>query len=294
MGTQAARRARDAVTTLAARLRGAGVGTPELDARLLVCAALAITHEQLLIDPERMLTREDEARLEPLARRREAREPVSRILGVREFRGREFALSDATLDPRPDSETLVEAALELFGDEQPGTILDLGTGTGCLLLALLAAFPGARGLGVDVSGEAVATARANAERLGLAGRARFREGDWLEGIDGRFDLVVSNPPYIPSGDIAGLEPEVARHDPAAALDGGPDGLDAYRRILPGLARVLGPGATALLEIGAGQESAVRAIAREAGLGPDARGTGHWRDLGGHVRCVALARQGVIQ
>ncbi|MGD9867829.1 MAG: protein-(glutamine-N5) methyltransferase, release factor-specific, partial [Hyphomicrobiales bacterium] len=125
-------------------------------------------------------------------------------------------------------------------------------------------------------------------------RARFREGDWLEGIDGRFDLVVSNPPYIPSGDIAGLEPEVARHDPAAALDGGPDGLDAYRRILPGLARVLGPGATALLEIGAGQESAVRAIAREAGLGPDARGTGHWRDLGGHVRCVALARQGVIQ
>lgn len=287
---QAARSLREAAATLAGRLRQAGIPTPELDARLLLCAAAGISHEQLLLDPGRPLTGAEQARLEQLAKRRENREPVSRILGRREFRGRDFLVSPATLDPRPDSETLIEAAAELYGDGAPGSILDLGTGTGCLLLSLLEAFPDACGLGIDISEEVVATARSNAERLGLADRARFRAGDWADGVEGAFDLVVSNPPYISSADIAGLAPEVARHEPRAALDGGPDGLAAYRRIAADLARVLASGGAVLLEIGAGQEVAVLEIANRAGLGPHPGRAGPWRDLAGHARCVALARQ----
>ena len=214
-----------------ARLRAAGVDTPELDARLLAEHALGLTREQLLMNPDAPVAPEAAARLHALVERRAAREPVSRILGERAFWTLELALNPDTLDPRPDTETIVEAALDaLPGRDAPLRILDLGTGTGCILLALLAERPNATGLGIDLSPQAVAAAAANAAPNGLAERARFQTGNWGDGLAERFDLVVSNPPYIPSGDIASLDPEVREHDPLRALDGGTDGLDAYRAI----------------------------------------------------------------
>jgi release factor glutamine methyltransferase len=205
------------------------------------------------------------ARLAEFAARRLAREPVARILGEREFWGLRFKLSPATLVPRPDTETVVRAALASAEARQGLRILDLGTGTGCLLVALLHERPGATGIGVDHSFEAVCTARRNAERNGVAARATFAVSDWGAAIEGRFDLIVSNPPYIPSGDIAGLAPEVRAHDPALALDGGEDGLAAYRAIFPEAGRLLAPGGALVVEFGKGQEGGLRAAARVAGL-----------------------------
>ncbi|MEC9367886.1 MAG: peptide chain release factor N(5)-glutamine methyltransferase [Pseudomonadota bacterium] len=281
-----------AMTEVAGRLRHAGLETPELDARLLLCSACRVSHESLLRESGRILLADERARLDGFCERRLGGEPVSRIVGRREFWGREFAVTSATLDPRADSETLIEAALALTqGREPPSEILDLGTGTGCLLISLLGEFPGATGVGIDASEEALAVARANAERLGFAGRARFVRGDWLVGQEGRYGLVVANPPYIPSTDLAGLAPEVAKHDPRRALDGGPDGLEAYRRIAENLETVLAPGGLVLLEIGAGQSEAVLAVFGACGFASLGSENGLWKDLGGHVRCVALARPG---
>jgi len=257
------------MTTLAAflerataALASAGLSDPRQEARWLVDALLG----ERRLDGARRLSAEEVARLEAALGRRAAREPLDRILGEREFWSLTFRLSPATLSPRPDSETLVEAALELLDDRaRPWRLLDLGTGSGCLLLALLSELPSASGLGIDLSPEAVATAAGNAARLGLADRARFLVDDWGAALTGPFDLLVSNPPYIESAMIERLEPEVRGSDPALALDGGADGLAAYRAILPQARRLLARGGALVLELGQGQAPAVLALAAAAGF-----------------------------
>lgn len=270
---------------LAARLSAGGSKSAGLDARLLVEGAIGSSHA----DPAAPLDTAAAAILDGYAERRLAAEPVWRILGEREFWGLRFRLSPATLEPRPDTETLVEAALDILKARrnEPLSILDLGTGTGCLLIATLSEFQQARGLGIDLSQEACATAAANAALNGLAGRATFRQGNWTQGIEGRFDLILSNPPYIRDDEIAGLAPEVRDYDPRLALDGGADGLDPYRDFAANLPRLLAPKGVIVLEIGAGQEADVVALMRQAGLAHF--GTRH--DLGGHARALIFAGRG---
>ena len=284
---------RDLLAAATARLRAAGIDSAALDARLLAGAALGWSREALLTRSGDTPPPEARARFEALLARRADREPVSRILGRREFWSLEFVLAPDTLDPRPDSETLVEAALALAPRDRALNILDLGTGSGCLLLALLTELPLAHGLGLDGAEGAVAAAAANADRLGLAGRARFLRRDWCEadwsvGLvpDGGFDLVVSNPPYIPALEISHLAPEVARFDPRAALDGGEDGLDAYRSLAPVLPGLLAADGLTVFEHGAGQGAAVVALVAAAGLVP----AGSRADLAGIDRCVLARRR----
>lgn len=270
----------------AERLRAAGVAEARRDSRLLLSHALGGRPDLVTGYPERPLAPDQAAAFRAAVGRRAAREPVARILGRREFWGLEFRVSPATLDPRPDSETLIEALLDRLPDPSaPLSLLDLGTGTGCLLLALLSELPAATGVGIDRSEEALAVARANAEALGLAARATFRQGDWAEGLDGGWQVIVSNPPYIVSAEIPDLPPEVARFDPRAALDGGVDGLAAYRRIASRLPDLLDRSGILALEIGAGQGDEVEAILAAAGLAP----LGRRRDLAGIERCVLAAR-----
>lgn len=265
-----------------ARLAAAGVDSAALDATLLLCAATAERREAVMAYPERLVEPGAADAYRFMIDRRAAREPVSRILGRREFWGLDFAVAAPVLDPRPDTETLVRAALDWL-DGRPGIrIADLGTGSGCILLALLHERPADSGLGIDISHEALGVARANAASLGLSARALFAAGDWTSGLpDGAVALIVSNPPYIPRQDIAGLEPEVAAYDPIGALDGGPDGLDAYRCIAADLNRVLAPGGAAFLEIGAGQEDDVVALLERGGAASVRR----FSDLSGRIRCL---------
>jgi release factor glutamine methyltransferase len=252
------------------------------DARLLLAAALGATRLDVAVAPERALSDEERRRFLGFVERRAAGEPASRILGRREFWSLELEIAPAVLDPRPDTETVVEAALEAVGDRsRPLDLLDLGVGSGCILLALLSELPNAEGLGVDRSEAAARVARRNADRLGLADRARFVVADWADPISGVFDLVVSNPPYIPRREIASLSPEVARHDPSAALDGGEDGLDAYRRLAAALPGALKPGAVVALEIGPGQAGSVARLLEQTGL--NLQGTRP--DLAGRPRCL---------
>lgn len=280
----------DAVRGAEARLTEAGVETPRLDARILTAAAADVTPDEIFLRPDNEFDGGAEARLDEMVARRAGREPVSRILGRREFWSLEFALTPDTLDPRPDSEVVVAAALDAVpARHQSLRVLDLGTGSGCLLLALLSELPRATGVGVDLVPGACEAARGNAARLGLAGRARIVQGSWDAAVGERFDLVVSNPPYVPSGDIPGLAPEVARHDPQLALAGGADGLEAYRAIAEVLPGVLAPRGAAFLEIGDTQADAVSGILANQGL---------WiaavhQDLGGRPRCVVAAREGGI-
>jgi len=260
----------------------AGSGTAGLDARLLIEGSIATENPE----PDMILPPEALARLGAFARRRQAGEPVWRILGEREFWSLRFQLSPATLEPRPDSETIVEAGLAELKDrrKEPLSLLDLGTGTGCLLIALLSELPRAKGLGIDLSQEACGTAAGNATLNGVAGRARFQQGSWTEGLAGPFDLIVSNPPYIPSGEIAGLSVEVREHDPILALDGGADGLGPYRIFARTLPALLAPGGIIVFEIGAGQGPDVVALMRTGGL--EFRGSRN--DLGGHERALIFA------
>lgn len=247
------------------RLRAAGVESPARDARLLLAHSLGVAHPALL-DRQHSISEAQAQTFEERIARRAAREPVSRIRGFREFWGMNFVLSADTLDPRPDTETLVEATLATFGvSPGPGRILDLGTGSGCILCALLKEWPTARGVGVDRSLGAVVAARHNAERLGLADRAAFVAGDWVGALAGSFDVIVSNPPYIPSLEIAGLEAEVRSFDPRAALDGGADGLAIYRTLAPALTRLLAPGGIVALEVGQGQAKEVASLLAGAAL-----------------------------
>lgn len=260
---EAARRA------LASQFKSVTIDSPELDARLLLGHALGLDLTGLITAAQRQLTADESTRVEAFARRRLAGEPVARILGVREFWGLPLQLSPATLVPRPDTETVVELALELLaagGDlARPLRIADLGTGTGAILLALLSELPGAQGYGTDISTQALQTAASNAANAGLSDRATFVDCDYASGLTGPFDLIVSNPPYIRSRDIAGLTVEVRDHDPVIALDGGADGLDAYRALIPQAAALLAPGAVLIVEAGAGQSNSIQALMSAAGL-----------------------------
>jgi release factor glutamine methyltransferase len=272
----------------AGALRQAGIATPELDARLLLCHAAGLSHEAYIARAREALRPDAATRLEGAIARRLKREPVARITGLREFYGRRFALGPATLDPRPDTETLVEAALDLVADkgwqDKPLNLLDLGTGSGAILVTLLAELPRARGVGTDLCPEALRIAAANARVHGVASRASFVAGDWLEAVAGRFDLILSNPPYLATREIAELSEEVAGYDPHLALDGGPDGLAAYRRIAARASEALAEDGRLLVEIGPAQAGAVADILKEVGLG--AEGPGHVRrDLAGRPRVV---------
>lgn len=251
---------------LAERFHAANIDAPLREASLLIRAASGLRAADLIADPDAPLG-ESALRIEALAQRRERGEPLSRIMGRREFWSLELTVSPDVLDPRPETETLVEAALARMAERRAEAlrVLDLGVGSGALLCALLTELPAAQGVGVDRSPAAAGVARANLEALGLAQRAQIRVGDWATGLDGPFDLIVSNPPYIRSGDIAALAPEVRDHDPHLALDGGADGLEAYRGLAPQIARLLAPKGWFLLEVGAGQAEDVAAIAVQAGL-----------------------------
>ncbi|MBV8592734.1 MAG: peptide chain release factor N(5)-glutamine methyltransferase [Caulobacteraceae bacterium] len=247
------------------RLESAGIDGPVIDARLLLEAATGASRTDIIADPHRPLDDEQAARLDAYLDRRAAREPVSHILGRKGFWKIMLKVTPDVLAPRPDTEAILDAVLADIPDDRPVAILDLGVGSGALLLSLLAERPLARGLGVDVSEAALAVARENAANLGLAPRAALMRGDWTAGLaPASFDLVVANPPYIPTADIAGLAPEVARHEPRLALDGGEDGLDAYRRLAPEILRVLRPGGRFAVEIGLGQGPDVAALFAAAG------------------------------
>ena len=248
------------------RLTAAGLDGPVIDARLLIEAASGASRTDILTDPHRMLTEEQAALLDGYLSRRERREPVHQILGRKGFWNIVLQINRDVLTPRADTEALVDACLKAFPERQAFSILDLGVGSGAIMLAILAERPAAKGLGIDISEDALAVARDNAARLGLAGRAAFLRSDWATGIleSESFDLVVANPPYIPSADIAGLDPEVREHEPMAALDGGPDGLDAYRDLAPQVLRVLKPGGPFVLEVGVGQSEAVKGLMAAAG------------------------------
>lgn len=291
MAANAALRASGATTLgavrreAAARLAKAGIGSAALEARLLLARALAIEETAVLASSEAEVDREARMRLDALVSRRIQGEPLARILGRKEFWSSAFALAPETLVPRSESETVVEAALSVLADRKAAfRVLDLGTGSGALLAAILLERPAAFGLGLDKSEGALRVARDNLRCLGLSDRAGFVCADWSAPLAGRFDLVVANPPYIARAEFASLPPEVRDFDPRLALDGGGDGLDAYRRILPDLPRLLAPKGSAVLELGRGQEPAVAALAEAAGLvvGGPAR-----RDLAGIPRALVI-------
>ena len=273
---------------LADRFRQAGIDSADTDARLLIAAALDIGHTELMTNGERAITPEQLAAIDALARRRLAHEPVARILGHKEFWSLSLQVSNAVLVPRPDTETLVEAALDHVVRSglrlEALRVLDIGTGSGALLLALLSELPNAIGTATDINAAALAIARANAESLGQASRCTFVETNITAGVPGPFDLVVSNPPYIAHDDIATLDPEVRDYDPMLALDGGNDGLDGYRAIAHDVRRLLAPGGRLIVELGVGQEPAVRALLTNAGL----RVHGARNDLGGIARALSAS------
>jgi len=277
----------EAQRRLASALAAAGIDSAALDARLLICGALGIDHPALICAPEVPLGADAE-RVAALAWRRLQREPVSRILGRREFFGLDFSLSAEVLDPRPDTEILVETALAhcVAAAGTTPRILDLGVGSGAVLAAILSRLPQAIGIGVDISPAACAVARRNFSRLALTGRCLVVCGDWTAPLAGGFDLIVVNPPYVRSADILSLERDVRDYDPLLALDGGADGLCAYRALVPGLPALLAPSGIVALEIGLEQGKAVAALLEEVGLeiGRVAR------DLSGHDRVLVASRQ----
>jgi release factor glutamine methyltransferase len=256
-----------------------------LDARVLLLAAAECDHAALIAHPDALLPGVAEARYATYLERRLDGEPVARILGQAEFWGLPFALNAATLIPRPDTETLVETALAAARGRSGLRICDLGTGTGAVAIALLTELKDARAVATDISEQALQAARCNAERLGVIDRIRFERVDFAQGPEGPFDIVVANPPYVESGAIAGLAVEVRAHDPRAALDGGPDGLDAYRAILGRAERLIDVGGFLALEIGVGQGESVAALCAKAKL----ESVGFVPDLGGRVRVVTASR-----
>lgn len=265
------------------RLEEADIDGPVIDARLLLEAAAGASRTDIVTDPHRPLTDEQAAALEGFLARREAREPVSHILGRRGFWKIMLKVTPDVLTPRPDTESILDVVLGEFAEDEAFQMLDLGVGSGAILLAILAERPHARGLGVDVSPAALEVARENAAMLQLSDRASLEQGVWAEGLpDAHYDLVVSNPPYIATAEIETLDPEVRDHEPRLALDGGRDGLDAYRLLAPEILRVLKPGGRFAVEIGASQKTPVENLFRAAG----AEGVRTTRDLAQRDRVVA--------
>lgn len=277
----------DLLADIARRLAAAGLDMPERESRALLRAALGLSDLDLVVHGAQPVAPDEVARLAALAGRRAAGEPLARLVGRREFWSLDFALTPETLVPRPETETLVEAALAIFTDRAaPLRILDLGVGSGAILAALLSEYRNAHGIAVDRAEGAARTARSNLAQLGLGPRAGFLVGDWADAIAGRFDLIVSNPPYIARTDIAALAPEVRDHDPRGALDGGEDGLDAYRVIARALPRLLAAGGRAILELGMGQEADVARLLAAAGVPADGPAR---PDLAGIARAIVTAR-----
>jgi release factor glutamine methyltransferase len=275
---------RGALKEAVALMKAAGLDTPVLDARLIVQHALGISWDTLYLKDDQPLNVAERVLLELDLGRRARHEPVSRIVGRRHFWTLELAVSPDTLDPRADTESLIEAVVTAIPERtRPLRILDLGTGTGAILLALLAEYPNAVGLGVDQSPGAIGVAQTNAESHKFSARASFAVGNWAESLSGLYDLILSNPPYIASGDLLGLPPEVREHDPVLALDGGVDGLDAYRALIPAIPRLLAPDGLAVLEVGIGQADSVCAIGVASGLNL----VGRRSDLGGVERALSF-------
>lgn len=265
------------------RLKDAGIDQPSIDARLMLEVAAGVTRTEIVTDPYRELTAEQAAMLDAFLARRARREPVSHIIGRKGFWKILLQVNKNVLTPRPETEVIVDEVLKAFPENMPFSMLDLGVGSGTILLAVLAERPAAKGLGVDASSEALAVARDNAANLDLNNRAALMHGDWTAGLaDASFDLVVSNPPYIPSKVIETLEPEVRDHEPRLALDGGEDGLEAYRVLAPEILRVLKPGGMFAVEIGYDQSKAVEALFNAAG----AQAVRTIKDLSTHDRVVA--------
>lgn len=271
-----------------------------LDARILVCHAFATTHEELIARPERLADQAAAGVLRAALTRRIAREPVSRIIGRRDFWRSSFVLNRATLDPRPDSEILVHAVVECAGSIEharaqatPLRVLDLGTGSGCLLVSILMELHDAVGVGVDIAPEAIEAARANARTAGVEARSMFVCCHWGEALSAGFDVIVCNPPYIKTLELDDLPDEVRLHDPAAALDGGRDGLDQYRAVMAQIRRLLSPGGWLVLEVGDGQLNEVATLVEDAGYGQDAPLEAELRDLTGQTRCIRATGNGVL-
>ncbi len=270
------------LASASARLKAAGVDDARTDARRLLQVAAGWTAVDLIFFENDIIATDIAAKMDALVDRRASGEPVSRIKGMKEFWGRDFIVTPHVLDPRPDTEVLVEQALALW-DETPGEVLDLGTGSGAILLTLLAERKSMRGIGVDVSRQALDVARQNAEQIGVVGRVSWIEGSWFDAVPSgsRFSLIVSNPPYIPGCDLPGLDREVRDHDPALALDGGPDGLAPYREIVVNARdRLVDNGALAV-EVGIGQAEDVAEMMKDAGFA----GVGVCKDLSGIMRSV---------
>ncbi|WP_024881617.1 peptide chain release factor N(5)-glutamine methyltransferase [Methylosinus sp. LW3] len=277
-----------ALEEVAAFLERSGIEDARRDARALLFAAGGFGAAELLLEPTAKMGEAALATLRDHARRRAAREPVSRILGMRGFWTQDLVVAPHVLDPRPDTETLIELSLELMRERrrEPLLILELGVGSGAILCALLAEFPAARAIGVDLSAEACKAAALNLSRCGFAYRASLLRGRWADALGARFDLIVSNPPYIESGELDALEPEVRLYDPRLALDGGADGLACYREIIDDLPRLLAAQGAAVLEAGDGQARSVAALMAEKGL----EAAGIRRDAGGRERAVAARRR----
>lgn len=276
--------AKEALRWAILKLQQERIESASLDGRILLEYVLGVSREQLLFSLELPITTEQYNRLGILVEKRAQRQPIAQLIGKREFWGMNFVVSENTLDPRPDSETLIEYVLERIKNRADVfRVLDLGTGTGCLLLALLSELPAAKGVGVDYCDEALLVAKENSMALGFAGRSQFTRGDWCEQLEGKFDIILANPPYIPTKVIPTLDPEVSEFEPMLALDGGEDGFSCYRKIMKALPNVLTKNGFAAFELGMGQQRELTALAVENGL----EVVGVRNDLSGIARCIIL-------
>ncbi len=267
-------------------LKAAGITSYSLDADLLMSHALNMSKEEIFCYPMRELSEMEESKFNELVKRRALREPISHIIGKREFWGREFKVTEKTLDPRPDSESLIENTLNLYKDIPPPLkILDFGTGSGCLLLTLLCEFKDANGVGVDIKEETITVAKENSLKLGLAKRSCFVVSNWGKSVKGNYDLIISNPPYIKHSDIDGLEPEVSKYEPRQALDGGDTGLECYIELAPQMFNLLSEGGFAVLEHGIGQETEIRKILEKNNFSF----VNYKQDLAGINRCITVQK-----